>query len=104
MGGIGVALSKMAIASQLGMTIDLSKINSFGSTNTLFSESQSRIIISIKPKNKRSVEKLFQNQDLNYLGKCHSAKIVSMRISNNNSFHVSIKDLTKKYKKNISKL
>ena len=104
MGGIGVALSKMAIASQLGMTIDLSKINSFGTSNTLFSESQSRIIISIKPKNKKSVEKLFQNQDLNFLGKCHSTKIVSMEISNNNSFRVSIKDLAKKYRKNINKL
>ena len=52
----------------------------------------------------KSVEKIFQNQDLNYLGKCHSAKIVSMGISNNNSFHVCIKDLAKKYRKNINKL
>ena len=104
MGGLGVALSKMAIASQLGLQINLSKINSFGSSNTLFSESQSRILISIKPSNKKTVEKLFANLPLTKIGKCISNKILSIYLSENDSIEVSIDEITKAYKSNIKQL
>ena len=104
MGGLGVALSKMAIASQLGLQINLSKINSFGSSNTLFSESQSRILISIKPSNKKTFEKLFANLPLTKIGKCISNKILSVYLSENDSIEVSVNEITKVYKKNIKQL
>jgi len=104
MGGLGVAFSKMAIASQTGMQLDLSKINLFGSSNTLFAESQSRIIVSIKPSNKKVFEKLFTQHIITRVGECTSKKKFLCRLSNKDSIQVTVSDLTRAYKGNIKKL
>jgi phosphoribosylformylglycinamidine synthase len=104
LGGLGAAFSKMAIASQTGMQLDLSKINLFGSSNTLFAESQSRMIVSIKPSNKKVFEKLFTRHIITRVGKCTSKKKFLCRLSNKDSIHVNVSDLTRAYKGNIKKL
>jgi phosphoribosylformylglycinamidine synthase len=104
MGGLGAALAKMAIASQTGMQLDLSKINSFGSSNTLFSESQSRMIVSIKPSNKKVFEKLFTRHIITHVGECTSNKKFLCRLSSKDSIQVTVSDLSRAYKGNIKKL
>jgi len=104
MGGLGISLSKMAIAGEIGMQIDLSKINSFGLSNTLFSESQSRILISIKQNNKKNFEKLFKNQSMFQIGKCISKENLYINISKKNYLKVSIGELSTAYKQTIKKL
>ncbi|WP_410519877.1 phosphoribosylformylglycinamidine synthase subunit PurL [Candidatus Mesenet endosymbiont of Agriotes lineatus] len=66
LGGLIVALIKSLIAGQLGAQIDLSKVISKGIENEniadkviMFSESQSRIIVTIAPENKKEFEELF---------------------------------------------
>jgi phosphoribosylformylglycinamidine synthase len=60
-GGIGVAAAEMAFAGGLGMTIRLKKVplgESIGRDDfILFSESNSRFIVEVAPKNKKDFEK-----------------------------------------------
>lgn len=62
-GGMGIALAKKAISGQLGMEIDLTKTPKSSEIerddHLLFSESQSRIIVTIAPNNKEAFEKIF---------------------------------------------
>ena len=104
MGGLGVALSKMSIAAELGLKLDLSKINAFGSSNTLFSESQSRIVASVKPYNRKEFEKLFNKQSLTRIGKCIAEQFISITFSRNDFVEVSVSEVNKAYKKHIKQL
>lgn len=61
-GGLGVALAKMAIAGQLGLEVALSKVTQEGVSrddHLLFSESQSRFVMTIDPKNQKKFEAHF---------------------------------------------
>jgi len=61
-GGLGVALAKMAISGAKGVDIDLSNVLKEGIDRDdylLFSETQSRFVVTINPKNKDKFEQLF---------------------------------------------
>ena len=58
-GGLGVALAKKAIASQMGMDIDLSGID-LSAEKALYSESTGRILVTVAPQNKAKFEKNFK--------------------------------------------
>jgi len=61
-GGLGAALAKKAIAGLKGLEIDLSKVKSAGLDRDdflLFSESQSRFVVSVSPANQEAFENLF---------------------------------------------
>jgi phosphoribosylformylglycinamidine synthase len=58
-GGLGVALAETAFAGGFGMEINLSKVPQSGLNRNdflLFSESQSRFVVTIDPKKKKSFE------------------------------------------------
>ena len=64
-GGLAVALSKMSIASQKGLKINFSNINTINNNETddnhiLFSESQSRIVVTVKSSKKNKFESYFK--------------------------------------------
>ncbi|MCK5452646.1 MAG: hypothetical protein KAI51_04355, partial [Candidatus Aenigmarchaeota archaeon] len=70
-GGIGIALAKMCIAGNLGCMIDLSRLKREGTERddfALFSESQSRIIVTIDPKNKDMFENMMDGTDISLIG------------------------------------
>ena len=53
-GGLGVALAETAFAGALGMEVDLRKVPSSGVDRNdflLFSESQSRFVVTVHPEN-----------------------------------------------------
>ncbi|MFH0820201.1 MAG: AIR synthase-related protein, partial [Candidatus Peregrinibacteria bacterium] len=63
-GGLGVALAKMAIAGELGLEVDLTKVsceNVERKDHLLFSETQSRFVMTIDPKNQKKFETHFGN-------------------------------------------
>ena len=63
-GGLGVALAETAFAGGLGMKIDLRKVpneNIDRDDTMLFSESQSRFVVTIAPKHKKDFEKIMQD-------------------------------------------
>ncbi|MFC1615883.1 AIR synthase-related protein [Patescibacteria group bacterium] len=71
-GGLGITLAKKAIAGQLGMEIDLTKIP--GADNferedyLLFSESQSRIVVTVDPNKKDEFENLMNGLKIAQIG------------------------------------
>jgi phosphoribosylformylglycinamidine synthase II len=61
-GGLGVALAETAFAGGLGMEIDLRSVPAEGVTRNdeiLFSESQSRFVVTISPQSREAFETLF---------------------------------------------
>ncbi len=69
-GGIAITLAKKAIAAQMGMTLNLEKLPQADLTpdHLLFSESQSRIIVTIDPTVKAEFEALFQDIPFTHIG------------------------------------
>ena len=69
-GGLGVALAESAFAGGLGMTIDLSCVPASGVDRDdmlLFSESQSRFVVTLAPENRGQFEGI--------MGSCVAAKV-----------------------------
>lgn len=66
-GGLAVTLAKKAIAGQMGMEIDLCKLPD-RADYILFSESQSRIVVTIDPKRQKEFEKHFKDIPFALLG------------------------------------
>ena len=81
LGGAAVSLAKMSIASQMGLKIDLSNIQKTNrkikSTHILFSESQSRIITTISPSNRKEFETYFEKTQLSFIGKVIKSKKIT---------------------------
>ena len=72
LGGLAITLTKKAIAGQMGMEIDLCNLSASSTPRadfTLFSESQSRIIVTIDPKRQQEFEEHFANIHFALLGK-----------------------------------
>ncbi len=80
-GGLGVALSKMAIASGHGVEINLKGLPGKVSQDdfALFSESQGRIVVTIDPKNKKKFEGLFAGEAIKLIGKVRTDKEVNIQ-------------------------
>jgi phosphoribosylformylglycinamidine synthase subunit PurSL len=71
LGGIAITLAKKAIAGQLGMKLDFGKAP-FRADHILFSESQSRFIVTLNPKHQEEFEKIFANLPFALLGEVTS--------------------------------
>ena len=95
-GGLAITLAKMAIAGQMGMEIDLSNLPALSRKDyLLFSESQSRIVVTIDPKRKNEFETLFTDLPCYQIGKVTEDKnfIIKDLIKSN------ISELEEHYKK-----
>jgi len=70
-GGLGVALAEMCLGGRLGAQVDLSKVPQCGCASLLellYSESQSRLVVGVKPENQAAFEKLFAGQHCAQIG------------------------------------
>lgn len=71
-GGLAVAAAEMAFTSGLGMEIELQKVpadNIARNDFLLFSESNSRFLIEVKPEDQKGFEQLMKNIDCAQIGK-----------------------------------
>jgi len=104
-GGLGIALSKMAIASQKGLKVNLSNINTINkkmdNNHILFSESQSRIVVTVNPSNKNKFENYFSKNQISLVGKIIKSKKIIFIMDNKEEFEVAISSLNNKYKQNL---
>ena len=77
-GGLGVAASEMAFAGGIGMEIRLKdarcKMPDAGNDKILFSESNSRFLVEINPKNKKTFEKIMGKNIFSCIGKTRNDK------------------------------
>ncbi len=70
-GGLGVALAEKAFAGGFGIHADLRKVKreeGIREDALLFSESQSRLLVTVRPALQEAFESLFDNQDVSLLG------------------------------------
>jgi phosphoribosylformylglycinamidine synthase subunit PurSL len=101
LGGLGVGLSKIVISSQLGLEIDLSKVQTDGdlsAAHLLFSETQSRFVVTINPANKETFEKLFANHEVSEIGKVIEGPSLIIKTEDKTLINSSIKELEEAYK------
>jgi len=80
-GGLGVALAETAFAGGLGMKIDLGKVPATGADRDdllLFSETQSRFVVTISPDKKDAFEEVFGGIVYGLLGEITSAEVFSV--------------------------
>lgn len=91
-GGIGVALSKKAIAGQLGMDIQID--SDLRLDKALFSESQGRIIVTISPNDKDAFENIMSE----YPHVTNIGIVTNNKSLNINSISVDINKLNESYK------
>jgi phosphoribosylformylglycinamidine synthase len=72
-GGIAVALAEMAFSGGLGVTARLDKVPFKGTTNrddtVLFSESNSRFLVEVDPKDQKKFEQLFKGVSFGLIGR-----------------------------------
>jgi phosphoribosylformylglycinamidine synthase len=93
-GGLAVTLAKKAIAGQMGLDIDLSKLN-LDATKALYSESAGRIVVTVAPHNKKEFEKTFSK--LGHLYEIGSVAYTN-KLSIKNVLEADIKALEEAYK------
>ena len=70
-GGLGIALIETAFAGGLGMNVDLKDVPYRGKKRNdyiLFSETASRFVVTIHPKDRAKFEKIMTGNDLNEIG------------------------------------
>ncbi|MDG7056415.1 MAG: phosphoribosylformylglycinamidine synthase [Wolbachia endosymbiont of Meromenopon meropis] len=101
LGGLIIALVKSLIAGNLGAEIDLSlvpieKIQNKNMINKIimFSESQSRILVTIAPQNQRRFEELFKDIVFSRIGRVIEEKILNIK----NILKSDLKDLANSYR------
>ncbi len=101
LGGLIIALAKSLIAGDLGAEIDLSLVPIGETQNTdiinkiiMFSESQSRILVTIAPQSQKRFEELFKGVVFSYIGKVTEKKVLNIK----DVLKVDLKDLGNSYK------
>ncbi|WP_341820795.1 phosphoribosylformylglycinamidine synthase subunit PurL [Wolbachia endosymbiont (group A) of Myopa testacea] len=100
LGGLIIALAKSLIAGDLSAEIDLSLVPIGKIQNTdiinkiiMFSESQSRILVTIAPQNQQRFEALFEDAAYSCIGKVTEKKVLNIK----DVLKVNLKDLENSY-------
>ncbi len=80
-GGLGVCLAEKAFSGNLGMDIDLSSVPSEGVDRLdylLFSESQSRFVVTVSPENRTAFEDLLSGTTFSLIGEVTDSPNLNM--------------------------
>uniref|UniRef100_A0A7V0Z589 Phosphoribosylformylglycinamidine synthase subunit PurL n=1 Tax=candidate division WOR-3 bacterium TaxID=2052148 RepID=A0A7V0Z589_UNCW3 len=104
-GGLGLALSEMAMAGDIGCEIDISKIKFAGKNRRadilLFSESNTRFLIEVIPEQAEEFEKFMKNLPFSVIGKTIKEKKVKIYDSKRLIIDLPISKLRAKWKRKI---
>jgi phosphoribosylformylglycinamidine synthase len=106
-GGLAVAASEMALASDLGMELDLRKVPSDGVERDdflLFSESNSRFLVEVDPKNKAAFEALMKGKVYAEIGKVTKNPQLKIKgLKGSTALDASVADLRAAWKRTLSR-
>ncbi len=103
-GGLAVTFVQKAIAGNLGMEIDLNKVPKSADLERedflLFSESQSRFVVTIDPNKKAEFEELFKDFAYAEIGKTTEEKMLVVKgFDNQEIIKTSVGELNENYRK-----
>jgi len=102
-GGIGVCLSEMAMGGDIGIFVDLMKVNNnLRGDFKLFSESNTRWILEVKKQNEKDFEKILKKEDVPFfkIGVTKGSKLI-VKEEENNLINLDIKSLRNIWKNAI---
>lgn len=103
-GGIGFGLAKMAMAGELGAEIDLGMIpteEELKIQELLFSETQSRLIVTVAPENTKKFEEIFGYEDFALIGKVISEPEIRFYLYDEQLSAIRLIDLKESYKRTL---
>lgn len=109
-GGLIIALAESAFGGGLGMQIDMKNIPHTLSKELhredvlLFSESASRLVVSIDPKNKDDFEEMFKNQSIGLIGVVRGSKFEVFGLENQNIISEHIETLKESWQSTMRPL
>jgi phosphoribosylformylglycinamidine synthase len=102
-GGLGVALAEVAFAGALGMEIDLRRVPVSGIDRNdfiLFSESQSRFVVTIRPEHQKAFEDALQGNIFAQVGSVSAGKDLTITgLQGRNAARADIDELKEAWKK-----
>ncbi|RJQ33965.1 phosphoribosylformylglycinamidine synthase [Candidatus Parcubacteria bacterium] len=98
-GGLAVALAKSSIAGQRGVAVDVSKVpgNAKLADSVLCSESQGRILVSVRPDAAAAFEKICKGVAIAKIGTVSDGRAFSMR-SKGEDIQLALEDVTAAYR------
>ncbi len=91
-GGLTTAITECTFTDNFGADIELGTLSDIGANAALFSESHSRFIVSINPKDKERFEEIL-TEDAFYLGKVTSNNKLTINSNGKNLIDISTNDL-----------
>jgi phosphoribosylformylglycinamidine synthase len=95
-GGLGVALAESAFAGGFGLRIDLDGVDVSAPIRTdklLFSESQSRLLVTVKPDCRQAFEDLFNGQSCSLIGQVTERQELVVTCANNEILRLANADM-----------
>jgi phosphoribosylformylglycinamidine synthase subunit PurSL len=102
LGGLGAGLAKTSIAGRLGMEIDLHKVptqNLDRDDYLLFSETQTRFVVTVDPKRKQEFEEHFKDFSIAEIGKVTDDNIFIIKgLNGEEVVHMPVQDMAEAYK------
>ncbi|WP_168464254.1 phosphoribosylformylglycinamidine synthase subunit PurL [Wolbachia endosymbiont of Ctenocephalides felis wCfeT] len=79
LGGLIIALAKSLIAGDFGAEVDLSQMQNLDVRVAMFSESQSRILVTIAPQDQKRFEDLFKDVTYSCIGRVTEKKMLNIQ-------------------------
>ncbi len=104
-GGLAAGFAKIAMAGRLGLEIDIARIptsEKMTGHELLFSESNSRFIMTVSPKNRKSAENILKAVPYAEVGKVGSGESIIIKSGKNKVVTATIGELLKKYKGSLA--
>jgi len=105
-GGIATALAEKAFGGRLGMDLDITQAQSKTQLRTdifLFSESQSRFVLTIKPEDKQAFESIMQEDTFYEIGKVTDQPVLKITSGSSTIIKENILELGKSWQKTLNK-
>jgi phosphoribosylformylglycinamidine synthase len=103
LGGVGIAIAKKCIAGALGARLDLRKAPKSGNVQRndtlLFSETQSRLVVTIAKENREKFEQLLQGNAFACVGEISHGNLEIVGLDGKKIIDSAIADLEEAYKK-----
>ncbi|MDP2973788.1 MAG: AIR synthase-related protein, partial [Candidatus Diapherotrites archaeon] len=103
LGGFGIAIAKKCIAGALGAKIDLRKAPKSGDVQRndflLFSETQSRLVVTIAKEDKGEFEQILQGNAFACIGEIAAGNLEMVGLDGKKIIDSAIADLDEAYKK-----
>ncbi|GFM34552.1 AIR synthase-related protein [Desulfovibrio subterraneus] len=100
-GGMVVALAEMALAGRLGASVDLDKLVTVGSLNkaeALYSESASRLVVTVPAAKADAFEALFKGQHIACLGEVTDSGLFTVTSGSSKLISENVEELAKSFK------